>query len=330
MNNMTEVSSSIFAFLKTQATTQNKMTVRLTEIETSVGRIAHAIDRQGFATLLVPVDEQSVGIGEWKNQSVTVDYRQIVIDGVANNFLVIQCRTSSLLEQFSLLADDILEAVTSEPNRAPNIALETLERWRELLRDQRKPLLSDEQLIGVMGELLFLEELLCGHGPEVIEAWRGPLGARHDFDFINSSVEIKSTLSRDSFPAVFHGAKQLEAPRGRDLYVRGYQFEKTAAGNSVPQVLARLFAGGLGRYEILRLLENIGYSELDSSSYEKRKFEILAKKTSIVNDDFPKLTVDTVRGKNLDQISMLRYTVDLNLQADVELNIPSLELRKSE
>ena len=145
MSNMTEASSSIFAFLKTQATARNKMTVRLTEIETSAGRMAHAIDRQGFATLLVPVDEQSVGIGEWQNQSVTVDYREIGIDDIVNHFLVVQCRTAGLLEKFSLLVDDILEAASSEPNRAPNIALETLERWKELLRDQRKPLLSDER-----------------------------------------------------------------------------------------------------------------------------------------------------------------------------------------
>lgn len=330
MSNITEASSSIFAFLKTQATAQNKMTVRLTEIETSLGPMAHAIDRQGFATLLIPVDEQEIGIGEWKNQSVTVDYRQIGIDDAVKDFLVLQCRSSGLHEQFSLLADDILEAVACKPNRAPGIALETLERWKELLRDQRKPLLSDEQLIGVMGELLFLEELLSVHGPDAITSWQGPLGARHDFDFHNSAVEIKSTLSRDSFPAVFHGAKQLEAPVNRELFVRGYQFEKTIAGNSIPQVLSRLFVGGFKRYEILNLLENIGYSESDSSNYEGRKFEVLAQKTSLVDDDFPKLTVGTVSEEILDQISMLRYTVDLNLQTIVALDIPKLELRRSE
>lgn len=330
MNNVAEASSSIFAFLKTQATAQNKMTVRLTEIETASGRMAHAIDRQGFATLLVPVDEQAAVIGEWQNRSVTVDYRQIGIDGSINHFLVVQCRTSGLLGQFSLLVDDILEAVADEPNRAPSIALATLERWKELLREQHRPLLSDEQLIGVLGELLFLEELVHVHGPESIVTWQGPLGARHDFGFYDSVVEIKGTLSRESFPAVFHGAKQLEAPVDRQLYVRGYQFEQAVTGDSVPFVLGRLFQAGLKRYDVLQLLENIGYSEADSSIYEGRKFEVLATRTSLVNDDFPKLTVATVSEAILDQISMLRYTIDLNLQECVDLDIFNLKLQGPE
>ena len=328
MSNVEETSSSIFKVLKTQDTVQNKMTVRLREVQSPLGPIAHAIDQQGFATLLVPVERQVVGTGEWTNRSITVEYRQIGIDGIANHFLVVQCRTAGLLEQFSLLTDDILEAIAGEPDRAAIITLETLERWKELLRDQRKPLLSDEQLIGVMGELLFLEELLSFHGAESIRAWQGPLGARHDFDFFDSAVEVKSTLSRESFPAVFHGAKQLESPSNCELYVRGYQFERTVNCISVPQILKRVLGKGVNRYLILNLLDTIGYSESESTNYEEYKFEVLAKKTSLVDENFPKLTVETVSEDILDQISMLRYTVDLNFQKSVELDISGLKLRR--
>jgi hypothetical protein len=67
-------------------------------------------------------------------------------------------------------------------------------RWHFLLRKGRDGRLSVEEQKGLMGELLFMDEVLIdtfGAAPTV-DAWTGPLGAAKDFTFGAVAVEIKA------------------------------------------------------------------------------------------------------------------------------------------
>ncbi|MGP5609213.1 PD-(D/E)XK motif protein [Arthrobacter rhombi] len=318
MNTVAEPSHAIFEYLSTQVASNPGLTVRITEVETSKGPLLHAVDGSGYPSLLIPIDEPQPGPADWQNRTITFECRTIVSNSGPQDFVVLQCMDLRLLTQFSLLVDDILEAVVRMPDHASQIARETLERWRELLRDDRMPVLSDNQLVGLLGELKFLDEIGFLRGPGAMQAWRGPFGARHDFVFEDLSVEVKSTTVRETFPITVHGASQLVVPMSGRLLIRGYQFEASPSGESVPQVLQRLYERGLNRVAILSAVKNLGYDESDSGLYAGRRFELLTSRTVEVDEEFPRLTEETVPKWIMEAVTGLQYSINLFERPDVE------------
>ncbi|MHA7267533.1 PD-(D/E)XK motif protein [Arthrobacter halodurans] len=301
-----------------------RLIVRTSDVLTEFGPLAHAIDGSGNPSLLIPVAGHQTCVEDWQNRAVTFGQRTIKSQAGPQEFLVLQCREPRLLGPFCLLVDDILEAASECPQEAPALARDTLERWKELLRDTKPPLLSDAQLVGLLGELTFLDELTFHNGADALRYWLGPRRARHDFVFASASVEVKATVSRESFTVTIHGSKQLEAPPGGTLFIRGYQFESSPVGTSVPQLLYRLVENGLSRYELFELVEKMGYSEADAGHYAERRYTLICERTSLVDESFPRLTQETVASQILDQITGLQYSVDLASQRNDSLDIAAL------
>lgn len=325
MNDDKESSSSIFSFLQSQAPAPQKLTVRNTDLRTPLGPIAHAVDGSGHPTLLVPVAVRAENVIDWQNKLVSFGYRTFTVAGKSQSFLALQCLAERVRPQFSLMADDILDAVAADPDRAELSTRQTVERWKELLRDDRARLLSQSQLSGLYGELLFLEQLAFHHGKWVLRSWTGPQGNRHDFEFQSASFEVKTTLNNNNMTVAFHGARQLEATNGRPLFVAAYQIESTPQGESIPSLLERLFAFGIDRLDMLRMLEKVGYYESDAGHYAAWHFSVLDTKIVAVDDDFPRITYDTfpVAGM-LDRILALQYSVDLGPLDAIEVALEEL------
>ncbi len=317
MTDAKESSNSIFSFLQGQVPAPQKLTIRSTDVVTKHGPIVHAINGNGYPTLLVPVETNRDNSIEWENKFVSFGYRTLTVEGKPQAFLALQCLTDRVLSQFGLLADDILDAVGANPAEADLLTRQTMGRWKELLRDAKPRLLGEAQLSGLYGELLFLDQLAFHHGAWVLRSWTGPLGNRHDFEFANASFEVKTTTSSNTMVVVFHGSRQLEATSGLPLYVSAYQVERTPQGESIQTVLQRLYDSGLDRLQMLRLLEKVGYFESDSEYYASHRFLALASKTLAVDNAFPRITHETMPMPGmLDGISALQYSVDLGpLQA---------------
>ncbi|MEC5191729.1 MULTISPECIES: PD-(D/E)XK motif protein [unclassified Arthrobacter] len=321
-----ESSNSIFSFLQGQVPAPHKLTVRNTDVLTEHGPVVHAIDGNGHPTLLVPVASQPENSIDWQNKLVTFGYRTITVAGKQQAFLALQCLAERVRSQFSLLADDIMDAVAADPGKADRLTRQTVDRWKELLRDDKPRLLGQSQLSGLYGELLFLEQLAFHHGPWALRSWTGPQGNRHDFEFENASFEVKTTMSNNNMIVGFHGARQLEATDGLPLYVAAYQIERTPQGDSIPTVLERLYDSGIDRLDMLRLLEKVGYFESDSGHYAAHRFLALSSKTLAVGSDFPRITRETMPMPGmLDGISALQYSVDLGPLAAVDIPLEELK-----
>lgn len=321
-----ESSSAIFSFLQGQVLAPQKLTVRNTDVQTAHGPVVHAIDGNGHPTLLVPVASHPENSIDWQNKLITFGYRTITVAGRPQSFLALQCLAERVRPQFSLLADDILDAVAANPSGADLLTRQTVERWKELLRDDRPRLLGQSQLSGLYGELLFLEQLTFHHGPWVLRSWTGPQGNRHDFEFENASVEVKTTLNNNNMVVAFHGARQLQATSGQPLYVCAYQIENTPQGESIPTVLERLYDAGIDRLDMLRMLEKVGYFESDSGHYAAHRFSVLLTKTLAVDNAFPRITHETMPAPGmLDGISALQYSVDLGPLDAVDVALEELK-----
>jgi hypothetical protein len=149
----------------------------------------------------------------------------------------------------ALCLDMISHAATAITERDAVVAIiQRAWRWHYLLRKGRDSRLSIEEQKGLMGELLFLDEVLMeafGAGPSV-EAWTGPLGAAKDFAFGPVAAEIKACRNVRGPVVRISSEFQLDGTDLAALYlgVVDVRSGDREAGDSVtlPEMVARIEA----------------------------------------------------------------------------------------
>ena len=101
-------------------------------------------------------------------------------------------------EIFRVLCADLLEVTRAyapeESLRAMRMLLGRLRQWQEVLARRRQPLLSRNEIMGLVGELLFMRDVLAPRLglPVSIDTWRGPYGDEQDFALSGVIIEVKT------------------------------------------------------------------------------------------------------------------------------------------
>lgn len=137
-------------------------------------------------------------------------------DGVSQ--LQISLNDAEFLPNFVKLIYSIIEAVellgadTSDQDKFYT-ALTNLNDWKELFRAARKNKISENQIIGLLGELRFLLEIYdkTGSGHLALEAWQGPFGNDEDFSFDGNIYEVKSSRSSQNSLVKINSLRQLNS-----------------------------------------------------------------------------------------------------------------------
>jgi hypothetical protein len=109
--------------------------------------------------------------------------------------------------------------------------------------------LSDEQEIGLYGELLVVESLLKNDDKaEAVAAWTGPLSEEHDFSFASAHVEVKTTTA-ERRRHLIGALQQLEPVSGVPLWLLSVQITRSSGsgGRTLSQLVSdvRRLAGEL-------------------------------------------------------------------------------------
>ena len=167
--------------------------------------------------------------------------------------------------------------------------------WQKFLQYMKGDVMSFQRQKGLLGELLYLKEILISMDKEAaVEAWVGPEGSDQDFVFSDTWTEVKSlALSAESVS--ISSLQQLDQEKDGILEV--YFLEKTTPGQNrvaLPEVVAQVRR--LLRYQE-RLLDHFdmklfkyGYREKDELEYKKNYFRLVENRDYVVSSDFPKLT----------------------------------------
>ena len=127
--------------------------------------------------------------------------------------LVLLLNEQSNWELFFSLCNDLVQATQKEQTSisAVQTILRRLTRWHEFLKNSRRGLLSEEQIKGLIGELLFLKNHLIpefGAG-EAIDFWQGPEELPQDFNVNNAAIEVKCQSGATSPYVMITSANQL-------------------------------------------------------------------------------------------------------------------------
>ena len=130
---------------------------------------------------------------------------------------------STQVDIFKALCTNLMSATRnlkrSQDGAGIQIILNRLKRWQELLKARKEKLLSQSQIIGLFGELLFLKEfLLTRLSPmDALMVWRGPYGDEHDFLIGSWMIEVKTQLISSDRKLHISSVDQLDITSGQIL-----------------------------------------------------------------------------------------------------------------
>ena len=137
--------------------------------------------------------------------------------------LVLTLLDSEQFDIFRALCFDLMRATRdlaeNESSAGFAVTLNRLRRWQRLLEKARNDLLSQSQIIGLVGELLVLRDLFLPRlGPfDAIQSWRGPFGDEQDFLLAGRIVEVKTQLSTSDKYLLVSSEEQLDTASGSIL-----------------------------------------------------------------------------------------------------------------
>lgn len=202
---------------------------------------------------------------------------------------------------FRALCGHLLEATASHPRGANgsglHLVLRRLFDWHNMLRRRREALLTTEEIIGLVGELLFLRDQILSRTGEAqgVAAWRGALRDEQDFAIGAWQIEVKTQLSTSDHRLQISSEAQLDTAGSR-LLLCHQTISRAPAGrasfslNALVDELTRGFtaAGPLILDQFEAALEACRYSRREE--YDEPEWLLIERRLFEVRDDFPRLT----------------------------------------
>ncbi|MCV7067492.1 PD-(D/E)XK motif protein [Mycolicibacterium farcinogenes] len=254
-----------------------------------------AKDYAGQHHLLIEVGPEAA-IPRMDTQGLHIDIVHCsVADNSPTRYLDLACADSQSRDAFAVVAADIAHVAETADDRDRDTAVaRRISRWRWFWKSDPTRL-SETDALGLFGELWFLRRWASAGAPSVA-AWTGADGARHDFQWPQVSVEVK-TASRRADGAVVHRVAdldQLNSPEDGQLYLFSLHVRPdTLATNSIATLADSLFASLASQpdtaEELARKLAQRGYTPLHNI-VTARSYRILNEDLYRVDDEFPRLT----------------------------------------
>lgn len=216
----------------------------------------------------------------------------------------------SLNELFVKLCWDLIDCSRNNSEPIATI-LSRFNSWIRLLQKRGEGLLSPSAQKGLIGELLFLKELIVSEGSiKALNSWVGPEGSDQDFICENSWNEIKATTIA-STTVVISSLQQLD--RNDQGYLVVYFMDKTTSNGlqtlSLPEVVddvRKLLPIGVTDLFLCKLAM-WGYYSKDCERYKEMRYRLSEKRVYSVDDRFPKLTRSNVPS----EVHNAKYELDL-------------------
>jgi len=270
-------------------------------------------------------------------QSIITEGLRIYLDnlvldnGEEIRVLVFHCSERAYFEYFVEILNRIITESDNENFEAR--AREVVQIWIRFYQKPRKPQLTDSLILGLLGELNSIKDLL-EQGLDktlVLEAWTGPDQESKDFSFENSYLETKASKKADGHIHKINGIDQLDS-HGKDLFLSSYHFSESSQGDcfTLNSLIEKLNLNefcpvGL-ELDFYDKLYAYGYDRRDEISYEKYSYVLNSSKHFKVEDDFPSIVASSFIVPLPFNISGLTYNVDLNPVEEINFNLISREI----
>jgi len=232
----------------------------------------------------------------------------------------------SQVEMFSRMAEDVIRTVHAHPEGTEKdlfmIFINRIRAWQSFMEKDGFGVLGKEAETGLFGELFVLEALLDQDIPlsTVPRIWTGPAGNIHDFLLGVGALEVKTTISKSSFPAQIASLEQLDNTLVYPLFLAGVRLLLQETGLTLPEYIERISnyfkSDAFVRNEFQCRLIQAGYIESFADHYVRRFIQMETRFYEI-NDSFPRLTRDNISSA----ITKATYEIDLALVLEQNLQL---------
>ncbi|MCX6008021.1 MAG: PD-(D/E)XK motif protein [Chloroflexi bacterium] len=221
-------------------------------------------------------------------------------------------------EIFLCLCNDLVQTTrqTTDPAATIQALLQRLSHWQEFLKKIRPDILTEESIMGLIGELLFIRNHLAPAfgAAQAVRFWQGPEGLPQDFNVNSSAIEVKCQTGATASTIRISSAQQL-CPQLPKMYLFVVTLGKTTPDNTeainlpllvgeITKTLESTDPSDIDRFK--DLLHAIGY--VDSDRYLDFSYVLTDQKMYHVKDGFPRICPDELR-PGVDRVA---YSIELH------------------
>jgi hypothetical protein len=221
---------------------------------------------------------------------------------------------------FYTFCDDLIEQTRelTDEKGGYNAIVVRFHQWKKMFVSSKKDFLNEAQIMGLIGELLFLRDQLSKRIglPEALRSWSGQELTHKDFSYGDTWTEVK-TIRRSSQTVHISSLEQLDSEHDGELAV--YALEKMSTeynGITLNKLIVDIrnrFSDSDDRDLFMSKVALQGYEY--HNYYDDFVFELIYSKNFRVNDTFPKL----IPGDVPEAILKATYDIDLNKITDFEI-----------
>lgn len=203
-----------------------------------------------------------------------------------------------LLEYFCTFCQDLVESTNhiTDDNTAYRMLYSRFMSWKKLFKPN-KGNLTELEIMGLIGELLFLKEyMIPKYGVDnSLDSWMGPEKTHKDFSTDDVWYEIK-TLNAGKESVRISSLEQLDSDKNGYLVI--YALERMSPsydGIKLNKLVDEILGGikiHIQRELFMSKLELYGFDF--SSEYNNYVYTLIDNSSYLVNDEFPKLVRKTI------------------------------------
>lgn len=277
-----------------------------------------AVDCSGRRHVLVQVPDETGPLNEVDTRSLRVSLARFTVgSNPESRYVDLVCMDHDQQATFTAIAQDLIRSISCSEGPSKEVVLGTLSRWRSFWSANAAGM-SNEEALGLFGELWFLRRWLGPPGLATVSRWQVTETARHDFQWQTASVEVKTAVTQSTGAPVHHitSLDQLADPETGSLYLFSLQVcDDALAGNTLHRLVAAITEGLQGESHALTiLLERLalrGYSP-DDHRAPARPLRVVAERLYRVRNGFPRLLRSSFgRGGMPNGVVHVSYRLDL-------------------
>ena len=237
-----------------------------------------------------------------------------------DDYIRIECLECGLETPFALLVSQVVSHLTSgaTPSKA---CMDAVLEFRRLLSKNGGLLPSQDEILGLVGELLLLKRLVSA-SPHLWQGWNGPLGSARDYSWGTVDIEAKASRMAGESRLTVNGLEQLEPEEGRDLLIHHSVVTNNPVGTvDVPGLVDEI------REQISDLegfdtrLVSAGFLSEQRDLWLEHRFTLHGSHIYRVSEDFPRIRKSDFPDGSLPAgVAKLRYDIMLSSCSDFRLS----------
>lgn len=246
-------------------------------------------------------------------------FEDLAFNGETVASMVLVPKNAEQKDLFYALADHLVPKLALNPDLpGTSDSLEAaISEWMKFWAKERNEL-SRELLLGLLGELIALDEYLNLEGKDYT-VWEGPLGSPKDFRGMNDALEVKVMGTRTG-PVVHRisSIQQLQIPENGRLFVLSLRIVFSANGkHSFADLVSRvsdlqIFQSLEGKSRLKLALESAGYRS--NLPVDLSRFDVFDSGVYEVLAGFPRLTEADITADA--RVLDITYSVDFSGSAE--------------